>query len=162
MEVQAEPALQERFWQGDEVDFAWEGAAEGCFAAGDGVSAAADPHQPPGMWTHHSTGVAAKWQEVPGALAVASWQECQFLPSSGHILVPLAISVPEPGCVESGKALPAGVLLPPCSPQGWGCGSLGVPSLLGPWVGFPHRRSRRAGMEHSDRHPDRGAKCPWA
>lgn len=138
MEMQAEPALQERFWRGDEVGFAWEGTADGCFAAGGGVSAAADPHQPTGMWARHSTGVTAKWQEMPGALAVASWQECQFLPCSGHILVLLVISVPEPGCVESGKALSAGVLLAP----GMGLWEPGGPITAGSLGGFSTQKEQ--------------------
>lgn len=140
--------MQERGWGG----FCWEGAAEGCFAAGDGVSAAADPHQPAGMWAHHSAGGTAKWQEMPGALAVAPWQESRFLPCSGVLLVSLTMSVPEPGCVGSGEVVSASALLPPCSHQGWAVGAWGSHHcwLLG-WL-F-HRRSRRAGMKHSDKHP---------
>lgn len=131
-EMQAEPALQGRGWGG----FCWEGAAEGCFAAGDGVSAAADPHQPAGTWARHSK--------------VAGDARCS---GSGPLALPaLSWSYPcPPDHVSTRSWLWSQGQL--CLPPGMGCGSLGVPSLLAPWVGFPHRRSRRAGMEHSDRHP---------
>lgn len=149
--MQAKPALQERFWQGDKLGFAERELLRDALLQGMGPVLQLIPTSLAGKWAHHSTGVTAKWQQMPGALAVAPWQECQSLPCP--ILVPLPMSGPERGCVKSGKADCASVLLPPCSYLGWGSGSLGVPSLLGPWVGFPHRRSRRAGMEHSDRHP---------
>ena len=45
------------------------------------------PSQTTGTWAH-STGVTAKWQEMPGTLAVVPLQEAQFLPCPGHILGP--------------------------------------------------------------------------
>lgn len=60
--------------------FAWEGATEDCFAAGDGIRAAAHP---PARLQGHGL-VTAKWQKMPGALAAVPLQEAQFL-------VPLAI-----------------------------------------------------------------------
>lgn len=91
------------FGRGQGGCFAWEGAAEDCFAAGDGIRAAADPQ--PGAQACHSTGVTQKWQKMPGDLGGVLLQESQFL-------VPLTMWVPEPGSVGSEE----GVLLPPaCS-----------------------------------------------
>lgn len=158
MEMQAEPALQERFWRGDEVGFAWEGTADGCFAAGGGSVLQLIPTNLQGCGL-----VIALVSQRSGRRCQVLWQ--WPLGRSANSCPVLVISLScwsyqyqNLAVWSQGKLC----LLVSCLPQGWGCGSLGVPSLLGPWVGFPHRRSRRAGMEHSDRHPDLGAKCPWA
>lgn len=132
----------------------WEGAAEGCFAAGDGLSAAADPHQPAGTW--------ALVSQQSGRRCQVFWQWPLGRSASscpGHILVPLVMSVAELGCVESGTAVSASVLLPPCLHQGWGCGSLGVPSLL--VLGWVFHTEGAGGQEWSTLIDILGAKCPW-
>lgn len=111
------------FGRGRAGCFPWEGAAEDCFVAGNGIGTADDPQ--PGTQACHSTGVTEKWQKMPGDLGVVPLQESQ-------VLVPLAIWVPEPGSVGSEE----GVLLPLLAHTGdgaaKGCGSH-LSCILG-WV----------------------------
>lgn len=63
---QSGPASGEVVARGRGGCFAWEGAAEDCFAAGNGISAAADP---PARLQGHGLVMALaswKWRKMPG------------------------------------------------------------------------------------------------
>lgn len=118
-----------------------------------------------GYVPRHSTGVTAKWQKMPAAMAVVPLQETQFLPCSGHIL----------GCPDHMWYLNLAVwgqgkvsVLVACSSLAhagdWAAGGCEshlslVPPVLGGWVGFT---CRRAGMTCFNRSEDIGEKYSWA
>lgn len=128
--------------------FCWEGAAEGCFAAGDGVSAAGSVLQGMGSvlqlipTTPQGCGlIIALVSQQSGRRCQA--QECQSLPCPGDILVLLTMSVPEPGCVESGEAVSAGVLLPAVLTPAMGLWEPGGPITAVSLGGFSTRKEQK-------------------
>lgn len=137
--MQAEPALQERFWREDKLGFAERELLRDALLQGMGPVLQLIPTMLQGCGL------------IKTLVSQQSGSRCQVLWQW-----PLGRSASPCPCQYQNLAVwSQGKLILPvsCSYLGWGCGSLGVSSLLGDWVDLPHRRRRRAGMEHSDRHP---------
>lgn len=65
------------------------------------------------------------------------------MPCPGDILVLLTMSVPEPGCVESGEAVSAGVLLPAVLTPAMGLWEPGGPITAASLGGFSTRKEQK-------------------
>lgn len=143
--MQAEHALQERLWQGDKLCFAEKELLRGALLQGMGSVLQLIPTSLQGRGL-----IIALVSQQSGSRCQVLWQwplGRSASPCPVLSLSPCPCQYQNPAVWSQGKlCLPVS-----CSHLGRGCVNLGVPSLLGAWVGFPHRRSRRAGMEHSDR-----------